>query len=72
MASLGSSFAILARYRKQRRAAAVPCFCAARVTAGARGRGHRAGPSGIAAMSSGRAGLPGKRSCKGGQEARRE
>jgi len=51
-----SYFAILARCRKQRRAAAGPLFCAARVPAVARGCCLWAGPSWLAAMSSGRAG----------------
>jgi len=42
------------------------CACA-RVPAAACGRRPWAGPSGLAAMSQGRAGLPGNRSCPGGR-----
>jgi len=56
-----SSLAILASCRKHRRAAACQRFYAARVLAVACG----AGPSGIAAMSSGRAGLSNKCSHSG-------
>ncbi|MDD2836828.1 MAG: hypothetical protein PHY05_11870, partial [Methanothrix sp.] len=51
---------------RQRRAAAGPRFYAARVPAAVCGRRLRAGLSGLAARSSGRAGLPGKRSRSGG------
>ena len=60
-----SGLPILAGCGQQRPAAPRPCRILAGVPACARGRRLWAGPSGIAAMSSGRAGLPGKRSCSG-------
>jgi hypothetical protein len=67
-----SELAILACYRLGAQGSlSIVVAVGARGPAATRGRRSWAGPSGIAAPSSGRAGLPGKHSCSGAQEAGR-